>query len=80
MNVCIDLPEFTIKITGADRKHVDHAYERFDNYYGCNGLCALYIEEQEDGSFEIQTGWMGGELPDVETVKKQFERWLKEDC
>lgn len=80
MNVCIDLPDFTIKITGVDRKHVDHAYVRFDNYYDANGLCALYIEEQEDGSFEIQTGWMGGNIPKVETVKEQFERWLKENC
>lgn len=79
MNVSVDL-DLTIKITGADRKHVNHAYERFDNYYDANGLCALYIEEQKDGSFEIQTGWMGGELPDVETVKEQFENWLKEEC
>ena len=78
MNVCIDLPDFTIKISGASKAQVNHAYERFDNYYDANGLCALYIEEQDDGSFEIQTGWMGGTLPSTETVKEQFENWLKE--
>ena len=78
MNVSVDL-DLTIKISGASKAQVNHAYERFDNYYDANGLCALYIEEQEDGSFEIQTGWMGGNLPKVETVKEQFENWLKED-
>ena len=77
MNVSVDL-DLTIKISGASKAQVNHAYERFDNYYDANGLCALYIEEQEDGSFEIQTGWMGGNLPKVETVKEQFENWLKE--
>ena len=78
MNVSVDL-DLTIKISGASKAQVNHAYERFDNYYDANGLCALYIEEQEDGSFEIQTGWMGENLPKVETVKEQFENWLKED-
>ena len=77
MNVSVDL-DLTIKISGASKAQVNHAYERFDNYYDVNGLCALYLEEQEDGSFEIQTGWMGGNLPKVETVKEQFESWLKE--
>lgn len=79
MNVSVDL-DLTIKISGASKAQVNHAYERFDNYYDANGLCALYIEEQDDGSFEIQTGWMGGNLPKVETVKEQFENWLKEEC
>ena len=79
MNVSVDL-DLTIKISGASKAQVNHAYERFDNYYDVNGLCALYIEEQDDGSFEIQTGWMGGNLPKVETVKEQFENWLKEEC
>lgn len=79
MNVSVDL-DLTIKISGASKAQVNHACERFDNYYDVNGLVTMYPEEQDDGSFEIQTGWMGGNLPDVETVKEQFENWLKEEC
>ena len=80
MNVCIDLPDFTIKITGADRKHVDHAYERFDNYYDANGLNFMYVEEQKKGTWTVETNWSADcTLPTPETLKEQFEGWLAEE-
>ena len=83
MNVTVDA-DLTITITEVPKDEVgkiDHAINRFDNYYDCNGLNWIYPEEQSDGSWIINTEWSAScTLPKQETLKEQFENWLKEDC
>lgn len=83
MNVTVD-KDLDITITEVPKDEVgriDHACSRFDNYYDCNGLNWMYPEEQSDGSWIIETSWTGDyTLPKPETLKEQFENWLKEDC
>lgn len=83
MNVTVDA-DLDITITEVPKDEVgriDHACSRFDNYYDANGLNWMYPEEQSDGSWIIETSWIADcTLPKPETLKEQFERWLKEDC
>lgn len=83
MNVTVDA-DLTITIAEVPKDEVgkiDHAINRFDNYYDCNGLIWIYPEEQSDGSWIINTEWSAScTLPKPETLKEQFENWLKEDC
>ncbi|MDT3368567.1 MAG: hypothetical protein LIR40_07980 [Bacteroidota bacterium] len=83
MNVTVDA-DLTITVTEVPKDEVgkiDNAINRFDNYYDCNGLIWIYPEEQSDGSWIINTEWSAScTLPKQETLKEQFENWLKEDC
>lgn len=83
MNVTVN-KDLDITITEVHKNEVgriEHACNRFDNYYDCNGLNWMYPEEQSDGSWNIETSWTGDyNLPKPKTLKEQFENWLKEDC
>ena len=82
MNVTVDA-DLDITITEVckdDVGKIEHACNRFDNYYDCNGLNWMYPEEQADGSWIIYNEWSAFcTLPTQETLKEQFENWLKED-
>ena len=79
MNVTVNA-DLDITIVGATKEAVEHACRRFDNYYDCNGLNWMYPEEQADGSWIIYNEWSAFcSLPTQETLKEQFENWLKED-
>lgn len=82
MNVTVDTG-LNITITEVPKNEVgkiDHACNRFDNYYDCNGLNWIYPEEQSDGSWIIETSWLADyTLPKPERLKEQFENWLKEE-
>ena len=84
MTVSVDL-DLDIKITGVSRAVAEHAKDRFDNFYDANGLLFLDMEvengELDNGEFNITTTWSPGySLPTPNTLKKQFENWLKEEC
>ena len=82
MNVTVDA-DLDITITEVPKDEVgriEHACNRFVNYYDLNGLNWMYPEEQADGSWIIETCWTADcTLPKPETLKEQFENWLKED-
>ena len=79
MNVSVDL-DLDIKITGVSQAVAEYAKDRFDNFYDANGLLFLDMEE-ENGEFNILTNWSAGySLPTPNTLKEQFENWLKEEC
>lgn len=82
MNVTVD-KDLDITISEVPKNEIgriEHACRRFDNYYDANGLNWMYPEEQADGSWSIETSWTADcTLPKPETLKEQFENWLKED-
>ena len=82
MKVSVD-KDLTIKIDEIPEDElgrIEHATNRFDNYYDANGLNFMYIEEQDKGSWTVETNWSADyPLPTPETLKEQFENWLKED-
>lgn len=82
MNVTVN-DDLTITITGIpedELRRIEHASNRFVNYYDCNGLNWIYPEEQSDRSWTIETCWTTDcTLPKPETIKEQVENWLKED-
>ena len=82
MKVSVD-KDLTIKIDEIPEDElgrIEHATNRFDNYYDANGLNFMYVEEQAKGSWTVETNWSADyPLPTPETLKEQFENWLKED-
>lgn len=82
MTVTVD-KDLTIKIDEIPEDElgrIEHATNRFDNYYDANGLNFMYIEEQKKGTWTVETSWSADyPLPTPERLKEQFEGWLAEE-